>query len=158
VFEHCPAFKGIVMVGEAAEFPSKDERTNGNRVSSNGGLAAVGPDGLPTDKPSTGFFPCYDYPQWIALIRDTVRRHRSDADVVFWTYNWGCQPEDVRLAFIRAMPADVTLLVTFEMFETAPPAPTTPSCSPAPGSASSARPEPRESAAFGCTPWPTPAA
>lgn len=118
VFEHCPAFKGIVMVGEAAEFPSRDERTNGNRVSSNGGLAAVGPDGLPTDKPSTGFFPCYDYPQWLALIRDTVRRHKRDADVVFWTYNWGCQPEDVRLAFIRTMPTDVALLVTFEMFET----------------------------------------
>ena len=118
VFEHCPAFKGLVMVGEATEFPSKDERTNGNSVSSNSGLAAIGPDGLPTDKPSSGFFPCRDYPRWIELIRDTVRRHKSDADVVFWTYNWGCQPEDLRLEFIRNLPAGVTLLVTFEMFET----------------------------------------
>lgn len=106
------------MVGEATEFPSRDERTCGNRFSSNGGLSAVGPDGLPTNKPSTGFFPCRDYPQWIALIRDTVRRHVPDADIVFWTYNWGCQPEDVRLEFIRNLPTGISLLVTFEMFET----------------------------------------
>jgi hypothetical protein len=117
VFRQCPAFRGIVLVGEAAEFPSKDERTSSNRFSSNGGLSAVGPDGLPTDKPSTGFFPCRDYPQWLALIRDTVRRHRPDADIVFWTYNWGNQPEGLRLEFIRNMPADISLLVTFEMFE-----------------------------------------
>ena len=117
IFKQCPAFRGIVMVGEAAEFPSKDERTNSNRFSSNGGLAAVGADGLPTDKPSTGFFPCRDYPQWLELIRDTVRRHKPDADVVFWTYNWGGQPESLRLEFIRNMPADISLLVTFEMFE-----------------------------------------
>lgn len=117
VFRQCPAFRGIVLVGEAAEFPSKDERTSSNRFSSNGGLSATGPDGLPTDKPSTGFFPCRDYPQFLELIRDTVRQHRPDADIVFWTYNWGCQPEPLRLEFIRNMPTDISLLVTFEMFE-----------------------------------------
>ena len=35
-----------------------------------------------------------------------IRRENPDADVVFWTYNWGWCPEKDRLAFIRSLPDD----------------------------------------------------
>jgi len=42
---------------------------------------------------------------------------QPEADIVFWTYNWGWAPQEPRLALIRSLPTDVTLQVTFEMFE-----------------------------------------
>lgn len=111
VFAKCPGLKGIVMVGESVEFPSKDPHTTGRL------RLAANPDGLPNDKPSPGWWPCCDYPQWVSLIRDTIHRYSPDAEIVFWTYNWGYVAEEYRLALIRNLPTDITLLVTFEMFE-----------------------------------------
>lgn len=122
VFRSCPAFRGVVLVGESVEFPSRDERTTGksHRTPSE--------DGLPANKPNPGWWPCRDFPQWLALIRDTVRRYRADADIVFWTYNWGYAPESDRIALIDALPTDISLLVTFEMFENRNLGPVTVSC------------------------------
>jgi hypothetical protein len=111
VFRTCPRAKGIVLVGESVEFPSKDPHTTGRP------RLAPSPDGLPPTKPSPGWWPCADYPQWLEMIKRVVRRHNPEADIVFWTYNWGYAPEADRLALIRSLPADVTLLATFEMFE-----------------------------------------
>lgn len=111
VFEACPRAKGIVLVGESVEFPSTDPHTTGRH------RLAPTPDGLPATKPSPGWWPCADYPEWLDLVKTVVRRHSPDADIVFWTYNWGYAPEADRLALIRALPVDVSLLVTFEMFE-----------------------------------------
>ncbi len=112
VFEKSPRLKGIVLVGESVEFPSRDPHTTGRMYTQ------PNPDGLPDEKPSPGWWPCEDYPQWLTLVRDTVHRHNPSADIIFWTYNWGYVQEEYRLALIRNIPKDITLLATFEMFET----------------------------------------
>ncbi len=111
LFAACPDAKGVVLVGESVEFPSKDPRTTGVL------RGTPTPDGLPPDKPSPGWWPCADYPQWLNLLKRVIRRHSPQADIVFWTYNWGYAPEADRLALIRSLPTDITLQVTFEMFE-----------------------------------------
>jgi hypothetical protein len=75
------------------------------------------PDGIPTGKASPSRYPCRDYAEWISLVRDTIRAVKPDADVVFWTYNWGWADEDVRLELLDRLPTDISLLVTFEMFQ-----------------------------------------
>lgn len=107
--------KGIVLVGESVEFPSKDERTTGVPLSSCG--AVIDGDQLPDNRPSPGWWPCRDYPEYINLLKKVIRRHDPEADIVFWTYNWGWAPEEDRVALIRSLPQDITLMVTFEMFE-----------------------------------------
>lgn len=110
IFEACPRFKGIIFVGESCEFPSKDPNTTGV-------LRLEWPADQPQKKPSPGWWPCYDYPEWLNLLKKVIRKHNADADIVFWTYNWGWAPEEERLKLIRALPDDITLQVTFEMFE-----------------------------------------
>lgn len=105
-------FKGMVFVGESVEFPSKDPRSTGIKH------RTLPPDGIPTGKASPSRYPCYDYAEWISLVRDTIRNVKPDADVVFWTYNWGWADEEVRLQLIDRLPTDISLLVTFEMFQT----------------------------------------
>jgi hypothetical protein len=103
-----PGAKGIIFVGEACEFPSKDKNTT-QRLRS---------DRLPADtKPSPGWWPCYDYPDWLNMVKTIIRREIPDADIVFWTYNWGWCPEEERLRLIRSLPDDVSVQATFEMFE-----------------------------------------
>lgn len=111
IFAACPGAKGLILVGESVEFLSHDPRTTGRMRQD------PSPDFLPQEKPSPGWWPCDDYPQWLDLVQRVVRRHNPTADIVFWTYNWGYAPEAERLALIRALPSDVTLQVTFEMFE-----------------------------------------
>lgn len=110
LFKECPGLKGITLVGESVEFASKDPRVckAGGEDNSND---------VPTGKPRPGWFPCQDFPQWIEIVRDSVRKYKPDADIVFWTYNWGWAPKKERLELINNMPTDVSLLVTFEMFE-----------------------------------------
>jgi len=110
-FRACPGLKGVILVGESVEFPSKDQHTTGRL------RTEPSSDGVPPAKPSPGWWPCYDYPQWLDLLKRVIRRYNPDADIVFWTYNWGWAPEEDRLALIRSLPTDITLLVTFEMFE-----------------------------------------
>jgi len=98
-------FKGVILVGESVGFPSEDENAS-----------PTGTDRyVPVGKPVTGFWPCRDYPEYVSLIRDTVRRYRRDADIVFWTYNWAPTPVEKRLELIEKLPTDISLLVTFEL-------------------------------------------
>ncbi|MCC6442843.1 MAG: hypothetical protein IT210_05225 [Armatimonadetes bacterium] len=106
-----PKAKGIVLVGESCEFPSKDTRTTGRL------RLDPSPDGKPDSRPSPGWWPCTDYPDWLEMLKGIVRKYSPGADIVFWTYNWGWAPEADRLALIRALPTDVSLQATFEMFE-----------------------------------------
>ncbi|MFC5403618.1 hypothetical protein [Cohnella soli] len=110
VFRTCPRFKGVILVGESCEFPSKDPNTTGK-------LRLEWPADQPKTKPSPGWWPCEDFPQWLTLLSGTIRAHNPDADIVFWTYNWGYAPKEDRLKLIRALPENITLQVTFEMFE-----------------------------------------
>ncbi|MHB8995248.1 MAG: hypothetical protein ACYC63_08375 [Armatimonadota bacterium] len=107
----CPGAKGIVFVGESCEFPSKDEHTTGK--------LRLDPtvDRTVEKRPSPGWWPCYDYPQWLELLTPILRQVNPDLDIVFWTYNWGWAPEEDRLALIRSLPTDISLQATFEMFE-----------------------------------------
>ena len=50
-------------------------------------------------------------------IKKIIRRHKEDADIVFWTYNWGYVDKEHRVELIMNLPTDITILVTFEMFE-----------------------------------------
>lgn len=110
IFEKCPGFKGVVLVGESVEFPSKDPRVSPFKYYNN----TI--DGLPTGKPSPGWFPCVDYPQWLRMLQNVIYPQKPDADIVLWTYNWGKCDEADRLALIDNLPEGISLMATFEMF------------------------------------------
>ena len=107
LFSLCPGLRGFVFVGEVCEFPSHDERTTMKSVYESHGEG----------KPSPGWFPCRDYPEFIALIASVIRENRPDADIVFWTYNWGHADEEARVSLIGHFPRDITLMTTFEVPE-----------------------------------------
>lgn len=109
LFAKCPGLKGIVFVGESAEFPSKDPRTMMTTRYLNGYAKALPGKSYP------GWFPCTDWPAWVKLVRDVIREEAPEADVVFWTYNWYRKAEEDRLALIRDLPTDISLQATFEM-------------------------------------------
>jgi len=111
LFREFPGFKGVTLVGEVVEFYSKDPNVSKHR-SWDGEKDAV-PDG----KFYPGWYPCEDYPKWVKLIKKVVRRAKPDADIVLWSYNWGFQPEELRVRLIENLPEDITLQATFEMFD-----------------------------------------
>lgn len=114
LFRRCPGFKGIVFVGESCEFPSKDPHCSGMLRIDN-----KGPDGQKlVDKPNPGWYPCCDYPLLFDMLKSVIRKEKPDCDIVMWTYNWGYADETARLKLLEAMPKDITLQATFEMFMT----------------------------------------
>ena len=110
LFRECPGFKGVVLVGESVEFPSKDPRVSPLKRYANN------VDGLPTGKLTAGWFPCCDYDKWLQMLQKVIYRHNPDADIVFWTYNWGDADKEARLALIDSLPEGISLMATFEMF------------------------------------------
>ena len=111
LFREFPGFKGVTLVGEVVEFYSKDPNVSRHR--SWDGASDPVPDG----KFYPGWYPCEDYPRWVDLIKRVVRRVKPDADIVLWSYNWGFQPEELRVRLIENLPTDITLEATFEMFD-----------------------------------------
>jgi len=111
LFRECPGLAGVTLVGESVEFPSKDPHVAKGRYCGNDS------DGIPSGKVSAGWYPCEDYPVWLNLVKKIIRKYKSDADIVFWTYNWGYQPEEARIKLIESLPTDISLQATFEMFE-----------------------------------------
>lgn len=105
LFRACPGFRGVIFVGESIGFPSHDPHTHWDSAT------------RPKGKFHPGWYPCEDYPEWIAMVSGVIHTYAPECEIVFWTYNWGFQPEDARLALIRKLPRDITLLVTYEMFE-----------------------------------------
>ena len=112
IFKACPKFKGIILVGESCEFPSKDPNTSG--ISRH---ACIDNDPTVNDsgKPSPGYWPSTDYPQWLNMVKKSIRKYTPDADIVLWSYNWGWAPEEERVRLINDLPQDISLLATFEM-------------------------------------------
>ena len=103
-----PEAKGIILVGESCQFPSKDPRVQ----------PVLYRDKDPNDKrPLAGWFPCSDYPEWLRAVEDAIHAKAPNQELVFWTYNWGWAPAEDRMKLIDAIPKDVTLMATFEMFE-----------------------------------------
>ena len=104
-----PEAKGIIIVGESCQFPSKDPRVQPRTWRQRP---------LPGDeRPLAGWFPCSDYPDWLRAVQRAVAKHAPDMKTVFWTYNWGWAPAADRLALIDKLPQDTILQATFEMFE-----------------------------------------
>ncbi len=110
LFRQCPGFKGVVLVGESIGIPTKDPNAAPCPYYENN------TDGIPTGKASADMWPCMDYADWLELLKSVIRPIKPDADIVFWTYNWGNKPEEHRVNLIRTLPRDISLLVTFEMF------------------------------------------
>lgn len=111
LFRYYPDAIGVMLVGESAQFPSKDPRTTGKPARE----SIV--DGIPCVKPAPGWFPCEDYPAWIKGVADAVHAVKKDALVIFNTYNWGWTDAELRREFLKKMPKDVVIQVTFEMFK-----------------------------------------
>lgn len=112
VFKECPQFKGLILVGESIPFRSSDKRTYFRNI--------YRPTTFPSDLPHPGYWPCTDYPDWLEIIKKSVRKYNENVDIVFWSYNWGFQPEEDRITLINNLPKDVSLLVTYEMYEKIP--------------------------------------
>jgi len=111
LFRAIPGLKGMVFVGESVQFPTKDPNACPLHHT-------VQPeDGIPDRRPRSGWWPCYDYIDWISMARDSIRAVNPDADVVLWSYNWGRQPLEPRVALLERLPKDISLLVTFEMYD-----------------------------------------
>lgn len=100
---------GISFVGEVNEFPSKDKRSNG------GNHLAKKPEDA--GRPYPGWFPCYDWADWVKKVKPIINRHNPSCRFIFSTYNWGYQDEKARADLIAALPKDITLIPVFEMFE-----------------------------------------
>lgn len=111
LLKNCPKIKGVILVGESIGFPSKDPNTSGKDFLENFD------DGLPSGKPTPSHWPCTDYPDLINVIKDVVRSYSKDVDIVFWTYNWGYVEKSHRIKLIEILPKDISLLVTYEMYE-----------------------------------------
>ena len=110
LFRNCPGLKGVTLVGESMEFPSRDPHVTAELYENN----TV--NGIPTGKLSSGFYPCMDYVELLNMISKVVRKYKPDADIVFWTYNWGGLSEEERLKLVNALPENITLQATFEMY------------------------------------------
>lgn len=115
IFRAHPKLKGIIFVGESVQFPSKDERTTGRKHTE-----FLNEDNFPDPRPASGWYPCKDFPEWVEVTKKVIRKQKPDAEIVFWTYNWGWAPEKDRIELIDNLPTDITLLVTFEMFQNLP--------------------------------------
>lgn len=109
LFRNCPGLKGIIFVGETFEFPSKDPHTTGMRCQ-------LRPRSDPRKPP--GWYPCFDYPLLVNTVKNVIRQYNPDADIVFWSYNFGWAPKEDRFALIETLPRDISYLVTFEMWQT----------------------------------------
>ncbi|MBE5868726.1 MAG: hypothetical protein E7293_07185 [Lachnospiraceae bacterium] len=110
LFEVCPKLKGIALVGEANQFKSRDPRVGKTPWWENF------VDNIPTGKTSPGWWPCCDYPEWVALIQKVVTKYNPDVDLIFCTYNWGFAPEEDRVKLIERLPKGISLLATWDMF------------------------------------------
>lgn len=114
LFRNCPGFKGVFLVGESVEFPSKDPHTTGrlrkDNIDENGNRIIRG-------KKSPGWWPCCDFPIFLDMVKKIIRKYNPQADIIFCTYNWGYVDEENRLALIRNLPTDISLLVTYEAHE-----------------------------------------
>lgn len=111
LFRQCPGLKGVVLVGESVGFPTKDTNASPRPYYDN----CI--DGIPADKPSADFWPCTDYAEWLIKIKSVINRYNPNADIVFWSYNWGYADTKARQDLIRRLPKDISMLVTFETFE-----------------------------------------
>lgn len=109
LFRRYPDVAGIHLTGESLEFPSKDPNTTGKVYSESV------KDGIPDTRPSPGWYPCEDYPRYLAGIEKAVHRVKPEAEVIFSTYNWCYQPLNLRKKFLENLPSGIRVVVPFDI-------------------------------------------
>ena len=105
-----PKAAGVMLVGESIFFPSKDPVCTGK------GWSDSVVDGIPDVRPPAGYWPTFDYPAYLARIRDAIRKASPDAKIIFNTYNWGWTELEVREKFLKDLPEGITIQVTYDIF------------------------------------------
>lgn len=111
LFEACPKIKYITIVGEAVQFASRDPKAGKSPSWKNFN------ENIPTGKPAPGWWPCYDYPAWLTLIKNSIDKYSKDAKIIFHTYNWGYTPEEDRIKLIESLPDGIAVNPTWDMFQ-----------------------------------------
>lgn len=110
LFKRYPKAKGLILVGESCRFPSHDPHTTGS-IGSTGELC------FRKDKPSPGWWPCFDFPEFINLIKSKIHQYAPQADIVLWTYNFAQAPAEFRTALIDHLPKDISVEVNYELHD-----------------------------------------
>ncbi|MBR4519276.1 MAG: hypothetical protein IKO65_09775 [Victivallales bacterium] len=100
----------IKLVGESLEFPSRDPHTTGKHNYESF------TDGIPDPRPSPGWYPCYDYPAYLARIERAIHKFAPDVDIVMSTYNWGYLPAKTRRTFVENLPPGIHLELVYDIF------------------------------------------
>jgi len=95
LFRLCPFIKGLVIVGEAAKFVSRD------------------PD-LP-EGADPGWYPCKDWPLLLDMIRKAVDKIKPGVEIVLSSYNWNHQPQELRRKLNSTLPKDVILNCVWDL-------------------------------------------
>ena len=108
LFRRYPDAAGLSLCGESLEFPSRDPNTTGKLYSQSM------TDGIRDTRPSPGWYPCSDYPDYLAAIERAVHRVKPDAILTFSTYNWAYETPEKREAFLKRLPRGYTLKVCYE--------------------------------------------
>lgn len=96
-FAEFPFVKGLVISGEAVNFPSRDPSI---------------PKGV-----EPGWWPCSDWPLLLQMIRNSVDKVKPDVEIRLSSYNWGWCDAKLRQELISKLPEDVILHCGWEMFE-----------------------------------------
>lgn len=97
LFAEFPFIKGLLISGEAVNFPSRDPSI---------------PEGI---KP--GWWPCSDWPLLLQMIRKSVDKIKPGVEIILSSYNWGWCDAALRQQLIYQLPKDVILHCGWEMFE-----------------------------------------
>jgi hypothetical protein len=110
LFQQLPKAKGLILVGESCQFPSRDPNTTMT-------ISRFEECCYRSEKHMPGWWPCDDFPLFVKMVRDAVRKVSHDADIVFWTYNWAFSPKELRTKLIDNLPKDVTVELNFELHD-----------------------------------------
>ena len=111
VLRRYPKARAIGFVGENLEFPSHDPHTTGR------GRKMSAPDGITDPRPSPGWYPCFDYPAYLAKLEAAVHRANPDIEMFFSTYNWSLADAAARKKFTENLPPRISLWVPWELFK-----------------------------------------
>lgn len=95
LFAEFPFIKGLVILGEAVHFPSRDPRI---------------PEGL-----APGWFPCNDWCLLLKMIQNAIAKIKPDVEIILSSYNWNGQPKELRHELIESLPEGILLQCGWEM-------------------------------------------
>lgn len=95
LFAEFPFIKGLVIVGEAVKFPSRDTSI---------------PEGT-----APGWWPCNDWPLLLKMIQNSVKKIKPDVEIILSSYNWCRVDKERRQKLIESLPEGILLNCGWEM-------------------------------------------